>query len=233
MLEIAHLDVFRGETQVLWDVSLTVGRGERVAILGSNGAGKSTLLAAVFGAVPPARGAVVFNGTTLTGRRPHEVARLGVAIVPEGRRVYPQMTVYENLEMGAYPKRARARFRSSLDRVFDLFPVLAERRRQRAGSLSGGQQQMLAIGRALMGCPELLFVDELSLGLAPRVTREIFAALDRLGDEVTVVLVEQNVEMALRHAQRAYVLESGRVVRQGLSRELLDDPEIRRAYLGL
>ncbi len=233
MLEISHLDVLRGETQVLWDVSLAVGRGERVAILGSNGAGKSTLLAAVFGAVRPARGTITFDGTPLTGRPPHEVARMGLAIVPEGRRVYRDMTVYENLEMGAYPKRARERLRTSLERVFGLFPVLAERRGQRAGSLSGGQQQMLAIGRALMSCPELLFVDELSLGLAPLVTREIFAVLDSLGDEVTVVLVEQNVEMALRHSQRAYVLESGRVVREGPSRALMDDPEIRRAYLGL
>lgn len=233
MLEVSGLEVFRGESQVLWGVSLVVGAGERVAILGSNGAGKSTLIAAVLGVVPPSGGEVLWNGISLLGKRPHEVARMGIAVVPEGRRVYRDMTVYENLEMGAYPLRARKRMRESLDRVFGLFPVLKERKGQRAGSLSGGQQQMLAIGRALMGCPELLIVDELSLGLAPIITQEIFGVLDSLAGELTVILVEQNVELALRHSERAYVLESGRVVREGRSADLAGDPEIRRAYLGL
>jgi len=233
MLEVAGVDVFRGESQVLWEVSLRVDAGERVAVLGSNGAGKSTLIAAILGAVRPSRGDIRFRGQSLVGKRPYQVARMGIAIVPEGRRVYRDMTVYENLEMGAYPPRARAALRQSLERVFSLFPVLAERRGQSAGSLSGGQQQMLAIGRALMSRPDFLIVDELSLGLAPLVTQEIFAALDSLGEGITVMLVEQNVEMALRHSQRAYVLESGRVAREGRSADLADDPEIRRAYLGL
>lgn len=233
MLEISEVDVFRGETQVLWEVSLEVSRGERVAILGSNGAGKSSLLAAITGVLPVRRGTVRFNGESLAGMKPHRITRLGVALVPEGRRVYREMTVLENLEMGAYPKRGRARMADTLERVLTLFPVLERRKDQAGGTLSGGEQQMLAIGRALMSRPELLFIDELSLGLAPLITREIFRALDSLAGETTILLVEQNVEQALRHSQRAYVLESGRMTRTGLSADLMEDSDIRRAYLGL
>ncbi len=233
MLEITGVDVFRGETQVLWDISLTVEKGERVAILGSNGAGKSTLLAAILGMLKPAAGSILFHGLSIAGSRPFENARRGLALVPEGRRVYKEMSVGENLRMGAYPKRGRSRMEETMEEVVALFPILGERHYQLAGTLSGGEQQMLAIGRALMSRPELLLVDELSLGLAPVVTKEIFRVLMQLGEDVTILMVEQNVEQALKHSQRAYVLESGRVVREDDSQVLSEDQGIRRAYLGI
>ncbi len=233
MLEITGIDIFRGETQVLWDISLTVEKGERVAILGSNGAGKSTLLAAIIGMLKPTAGSILFHGLPITGSRPFENTRRGLALVPEGRRVYKEMSVIENLKMGAYPKRGRSRMAETMEEVVSLFPILGERREQLAGTLSGGEQQMLAIGRALMSRPELLLVDELSLGLAPVITKEIFRVLMQLGQEVTILMVEQNVEQALKYSQRAYVLESGRVVREGDSRVLGEDQGIRRAYLGM
>lgn len=233
MLEVKGIDVFRGETQVLWDISLEVRLGQRVAILGSNGAGKSSLLASITGILPPRRGDIRFNGESVVGMKPHRITQLGVAVVPEGRRVYREMTVVENLEMGAYPKRGRADLQRTMDHVMHIFPVLGQRRNQAAGTLSGGEQQMLAVGRALMSRPELLLIDELSLGLAPLITREIYRALDRLADETTILLVEQNVEQALRHSKRAYVLESGRMTRSGASLELMEDEGIRRAYLGM
>jgi branched-chain amino acid transport system ATP-binding protein len=233
MLEISGIDVFRGETQVLWGVSLEVHLGERVAILGSNGAGKSTLLAAATGLLPPRRGDIRFKGISLKGKRAHQITQLGVAMVPEGRRVYRGMTVLENLEMGAYPKRGRDQLGQTMEHVLRIFPVLDQRRDQRAGTLSGGEQQMLAIGRALMSRPALLLIDELSLGLAPLITREIYRALDGLAGETTILMVEQNVEQALNHSQRAYILQSGRVTRNGPSPELMQDADIRRAYLGM
>ncbi len=233
MLSVSNIDVYRGETQVLWDVSLDVHPGERVAILGSNGAGKSSLMGALTGALPPSRGRIDFQGQAIAGAKPYQVTQMGIALVPEGRRVYKDMSVWENLEMGGYPKRGRRHIKQSMDNVFDIFPVLQERRRQSGGTLSGGEQQMLAIGRALMSRPELLLIDELSLGLAPRITKEIYQALSGLGSETTVLLVEQNVEMALKNSQRAYIVESGRITRSGRSEELMADQDIRRAYLGL
>lgn len=233
MLEVAAIDVFRGETQVLWEVSLEVHPGERVAILGSNGAGKSSLLAAITGMLPPRRGDITFKGESLAGMKPYQITQLGMALVPEGRRVYRDMTVAENLEMGAYPKRSRAQLQDTMEHVLHLFPVLAERKDQVGGTLSGGEQQMLAIGRALMSRPELLLIDELSLGLAPLITKEIYRALAGLAEETTILLVEQNVDQALQHSQRAYVLESGRMTRHGPSAELMADDDIRRAYLGM
>lgn len=233
MLNIEGLDVFRGETQVLWDIDLEVAAGERVAILGSNGAGKSSLMAAITGMLKPRRGRIVFGEHSLVGLKPYQITQLGIALVPEGRRVYKGMSVRENLEMGAFARRGRPHLKRTLERVLALFPVLGDRAGQGAGTLSGGEQQMLAIGRALMSLPELLLIDELSLGLAPRVTKEIYAALDSLGPETTVLLVEQNVELALRHSERAYIVESGRVTGSGTSAALIDDPDIRRAYLGL
>jgi len=233
MLEISGIDVFRGETQVLWEVSLKVRPGERVAILGSNGAGKSSLLAAITGTLPPRRGAIIFKGAPLAGLKPYQVTQLGVALAPEGRRVYRDMTVSENLEMGAYPRRGRSQLHRTMEQVLRIFPVLDERKHQVAGTLSGGEQQMLAIGRALMSRPELLLIDELSLGLAPVITKEIYRALAGLVGETTILLVEQNVEQALHHSQRAYILESGRMTRNGPSAELMADYDIRRAYLGL
>lgn len=233
MLEVSEIDVFRGETQVLWNVSLEVHPGERVAILGSNGAGKSSLLGAVTGVLPARRGTIVFKGMSLAGLKPHRITQLGIALVPEGRRVYREMTVAENLEMGGYPRRSRGWIRETLEHVLGIFPALSERRHQLAGTLSGGEQQMLAIGRALMSRPELLLIDELSLGLAPLITKEIYRALSGLVEETTILLVEQNVEQALQHSQRAYVLESGRMTRNGPSAELMADDGIRRAYLGM
>ncbi len=233
MLTISGADIFRGETQILWDISLNVEGSEKVAILGSNGAGKSTLLAAIVGMLPTRKGKMTFNGEMLLGKKPYQIIKMGLALVPEGRRVYGDMTVWENLEMGAYPKRGREHTSETSKHVLRLFPVLEERKRQRAGTLSGGEQQMLAIGRALMGRPEMLLIDELSLGLAPLVTQEIYRVLDGLAEETTILMVEQNVEQALKHSHRAYVLESGRITCSGLSNELMEDEDIRRAYLGL
>jgi branched-chain amino acid transport system ATP-binding protein len=233
LLEVAHIDLFRGETQVLWQVSLALAPGERVAILGSNGAGKSSFLAAVTAAIPPAAGTIRFDGQSLAGKRPHEVTGLGIALVPEGRRVYKDMSVGENLEMGAFPKRARGRLKETLEHILQLFPILGQRRDQPAGTLSGGEQQMLAIGRALMSRPRLLLVDELSLGLAPMITKSIYRTLSELGSDITILLVEQNVEQALNFSQRACILENGRITRSGRSSDLLQDADIRRAYLGL
>ena len=233
MLKISNLNVFRGETQILWDVSIEVKEGEKVAILGSNGAGKSTLLLSIMGVLPPSGGEIRFAGTPISGQKAHQITRAGLALVPEGRRVYGDMTVWENLEIGAYPKRGRKDLDQTRDHVIELFPILAERKHQRAGTLSGGEQQMLAIGRALMSSPRMLFIDELSLGLAPLVTKEIFKVLDALSDETTILLVEQNVEQALKHSERAYILESGKITRTGPSKDLAKDEDIRRAYLGL
>jgi branched-chain amino acid transport system ATP-binding protein len=204
-----------------------------VAILGSNGAGKSSFLAAVTAGIPPATGEIRFNGRSLVGKPPHEVTGLGIALVPEGRRVYKDMSVRENLEMGAFPKSARGRLKETLEHVVQLFPILGQRHDQPAGTLSGGEQQMLAIGRALMSRPRLLLVDELSLGLAPMITKSIYRTLSELGADITILLVEQNVEQALNFCQRAYVLESGRITRFGKSADLIQDVDIRRAYLGL
>jgi len=233
MLKVSGVDVYRGETQVLWDIALEVRAGERVAILGSNGAGKSSLMAAITGVIAPRQGTILFRGQPLAGLKPYQITQLGIALVPEGRRVYKDMTVRENLEIGAFPKRGRPVLKQSMERVLALFPKLKERRNQRGGTLSGGEQQMLAIGRALMSMPHLLLIDELSLGLAPLVTKEIYAALKNLGDETTVLMVEQNVELALKHSIRAYIVESGRATRSGASADLMDDPDIRRAYLGM
>lgn len=227
------LDVLRGETQVLWGVSLDLKAGERVAVLGGNGAGKSTLLSVTVGALPFQRGEINFKGVSLRGMRPHQIIRLGLALVPEGRRVYRAMSVWENLQMGAYPKRGRDYFKDGSELITRLFPILKKRKNQRAGTLSGGEQQMLAIGRALMSRPEALLIDELSLGLAPIITREIYRALDALPAETTIMLVEQNVEQALKHSHRAYVLENGRIVKSGASADLARDDHIRKAYMGL
>ena len=232
MLEVSEIDIYRGETQVLWEVSLKLDRGERVAILGSNGAGKSSLLAGITGVLPPSRGDIRFDGESIVGKPPYQITQLGVALVPEGRRVYRDMTVRENLEMGAYPQRGRRYQTETMADVLRLFPVLGERKNQRAGTLSGGEQQMLAIGRALMSRPKLLLIDELSLGLAPMITKLIYEVLSALGQELTLLLVEQNVEQALNSSQRAYILESGHMTRSGPSADLIEDDDIRRAYLG-
>ena len=233
MLEIRNLEAAYGDIRVLAGVTLTVGPGEIVALLGPNGAGKSTLLNSIAGLLRPRAGAVTFEGEDLGRLHAHLIVDRGVALVPEGRRLFGGMTVEENLELGAFANRARATKAAGLQRVFALFPDLRERRRQLVRALSGGQQQMVAVGRALMANPKLLMLDEPSLGIAPRLVRDIMDALAEINrGGVAVFLVEQNVQAALGLAHRAYVLESGRIALQGPAVELQRDPHVRRAYLG-
>ncbi len=234
MLEIRGLSAAYGDVPVLHDVTLRVGQGEIVSLVGANGAGKTTTLRAVSGLLPALSGEVRFEGERLTGLPPSRIVARGVAHVPEGRQLFTNMTVRENLEMGAYLPRARAEAAATLAWVTGLFPRLAERAGQLAGTLSGGEQQMLAIGRALMSRPRLLILDEPSLGLAPLMVRAIFDAVARIAREgTTVLLVEQNLAQSLRLSHRGYVLETGRIVLSGTGEELLANPHTRRAFLGL
>ena len=230
MLEVEGLNAGYGHVEVLWDVDLSVGEGEVVALVGSNGAGKSTLLRALSGMIRPTGGEARLDGRSLVGLRPEQVVDLGIAHVPEGRRLFPGLTVRENLLVGAYSRRGRA----DIDRALELFPRLRERLDQLAGSMSGGEQQMCALARGLMSSPRLLMIDELSLGLAPNLVETI---LDRLAeirnDGTALLLVEQDVDAALRVADRGYVLENGRIVAAGASDELLSDERVREAYLGV
>jgi len=233
MLSAENLQVAYGDATALWDVSLTVADGELVAVVGPNGAGKTTLVNAVARLLPIRAGRLRFAGADVARVSPQEMCRQGVAIIPEGRRLFAGMTVEENLELGCYRRAARRHQAEGLARVYALFPILAERRRQLAGTMSGGQQQMIAIGRALMARPRLLLVDEPSLGLAPLVVEEVFMALrDIHAGGVSILLIEQNVAKALEIAQRAYVLEGGRIVTEGRPDALLAQPHIREAYLG-
>lgn len=234
MLELSNVSAAYGDIRALWDVSLRVEKGNIVTLLGSNGAGKTTTLRTVSGVLHPIGGNILFEGESIVNRAPHDIVELGIAHIPEGRRLFPDMTVIENLEMGSYPPNARSRRRQTLQSIFELFPVLAERRRQLVGSMSGGEQQMVAIGRGLMARPKLLLVDEPSLGLAPLLVAEVFRVIKQIQSSgVTILLVEQNVRSALEIAQRAYILENGRIVREGNSGALLLDDEVRKAYLGL
>jgi branched-chain amino acid transport system ATP-binding protein len=234
VLEVEHLDAFYGAAQALWDVSLRLGDGEIVTIVGPNGAGKTTLVNAVAGIHREVRGRVCMDGADLVSLRRHRVGDLGIAIVPEGRHVFARMTVADNLDMGAYRRSARASRGERLERVFELFPLLRERRRQLAGTLSGGEQQMLAIGRALMSGPRALLMDEPSLGLAPAIVDEVFGVIvDINAMGVGVLLVEQNVRRALDVSTRGYLLVEGRVVLEGRPDELLEDPLMQRATLGV
>jgi len=234
MLTVENLDVFHGDAQALDGVSLEVAEGSIVAIVGANGAGKSSLIRTVAGMHRPARGRIVFRGRDIAGWPSHRVCDQGIGQVPEGRQVFPTLTVAENLTMGAMLPRARAARARNLDRVLALFPILAERSAQPAGTLSGGEQQMLAIGRCLMGIPELVMFDEPSLGLAPTVVQTVLATIRDLNREgLTCVLVEQNVAVSLRLATRAFVLENGRITLAGSGAELLADDRVRQAYLGL
>ncbi|WIM09809.1 MAG: branched-chain amino acid ABC transporter, ATP-binding protein LivF [Enhydrobacter sp.] len=234
LLEVEGLDLYYGDAQALNGVSLDLAAGEIVAIVGANGAGKSSLIRAIHGIEKPAAGKVLFDGTDITGWSSYRVCEAGIGHVAEGRQVFPNLTVLENLEMGATPKHARAAEKRTRDRVLALFPRLAERRRQAAGTLSGGEQQMLAIGRCLMGQPRLIMFDEPSLGLAPAIVQEVFRIVRRLNDEgLAILLVEQNVTASLKIAHRAYVLENGRIELSGSGAELLADDRVRQAYLGL
>jgi len=232
-LGINHLNASYGDIQALWSVSLKVNEGEIVALIGPNGAGKTTLLRTIAGLHRPLSGTVQLGNTALHTLPAYQIVEQGVILVPEGRRLFGGLTVLENLELGAYTQRARvARFKT-LKHVFELFPILAERQKQRANTMSGGQQQMLAIGRALMGLPRLLMLDEPSLGLAPMIVENIFEIMKLTNDQgVTIFLVEQNARQALELAHRAYILEQGKVVGTGTGKELLHNNEVRQAYLG-
>jgi branched-chain amino acid transport system ATP-binding protein len=235
MLSVRELDLYYGDAQALDGVSLEIARGEIVAIVGANGAGKTSLIRAIAGMNRPRRGTIEFEGQRLVGEPTHRICDLGIGQVPEGRQIFPSLTVRENLEMGAAIPRARSGLKDSMNRVYALFPRLAERQRQAAGTLSGGEQQMLAIGRCLMGAPRLVMFDEPSLGLAPVVVGEMFRVIERLNqdDGLTVVLVEQNVAQSLALAHRAYVLENGRIVLSGSGAALLANDGVRQAYVGI
>jgi len=233
MLEIEHLEVAHGDAVAVWDVSLSVRPRELVTVVGPNGAGKTTLINAIAGLQPIRAGTIRLDGSDLASVPAHALCHHGIALVPEGRRLFPAMTVEENLEIGCYASPARKLRNQSLERVYATFPILRERRRQLAGSLSGGQQQMVAIGRALMACPRLLLLDEPSLGLAPQIVDQVFEVVAGIhADGVAVLLVEQNVVQAFAIAARGYVLEQGRVVAEGAPSQLAQDARIREAYLG-
>ena len=234
MLEISDIDIFYGRMQALWGISLEIREAEIVALIGANGAGKTTLLHAISGLLGPASGRVDFLGKRIDGLKPHAIVEMGLSHIPEGRRLFPAMSVRENLEMGAYPKRVWRRREKTLQEVYQIFPPLKERQGQRAGTLSGGEQQMVAMGRGLMSRPRLCIIDEPSSGLAPIVVEVIFPIIQRLRDQgIAIFLIEQNVQQALEIADRAYVLENGRIILAGESKVLLEEPLIRKAYLGL
>jgi len=234
MLFVQNLDLYYGDAQALSDVSLEVPKGQIVAIIGANGAGKSSLIRTIAGIEIPRSGSISFNNLDITRFESHHICNLGIGQVAEARQVFPSLTLLENLEMGAMLPRARAGAKRQLDDVFALFPTLAERRNQVAGTLSGGEQQMLAIGRCLMGSPELIMFDEPSLGLAPMVVQEVLHTIRTLNQRgLTILLVEQNVAVSLKISQRAYVLENGHIVMSGSGDELLHNDRVRQAYLGL
>jgi len=234
ILKIENIDVFYDDLQVIWSVSLEVNRGEIVALLGANGSGKSTILNTVSGLLTPASGSITFEDQRLDQVPAHKVIEHGIAQVPEGRRLFPEMTVRENLIMGSLTPKAKARRKETIEWVFGLFPRLREREKQMAGTLSGGEQQMLAVGRGLMSLPKLIMLDEPSLGLAPILVAEIFNIIQLIQQEgVTVLVVEQNTKHTLEICHRGYVLENGRVVLDGTGQELLDNEQVKQAYLGI
>jgi branched-chain amino acid transport system ATP-binding protein len=233
LLQIDAIDVFYGPAQALWGVSFAVEKGKVAALIGANGAGKTTTLKALCGLIPLMAGRVTYDGQVISGLPVHRIMDLGISLIPEGRQLFPKMTVEENLSIGSYLTRTKPSRRANLERVYQLFPRLAERRLQIAETMSGGEQQMLAIGRALMQEPRLLILDEPSLGLAPTLVREIFGIVKDLhGRGLTILLVEQNVHQALQVADVAFVLENGRVVMSGTGLDLIKDPKVKEAYLG-
>jgi len=235
VLELIDLDIYHGDLQALWGVSLAIRDGDITTLIGSNGAGKSSTLMAIMGLLRPARGSMLFDGVRLDKLAPHKIVELGISMVPEGRRLFPEMSVRQNLEIGAFIDKARRAKHETMEWIYEVFPILKERADQRASTLSGGEQQMLAIGRALMSQPKLLLVDELSLGLAPVVVEKISDVLKGINKEkgIGIFLVEQNVQMALELADRGYIIENGRIVGQGEARVLLESEEVKGAYLGI
>ncbi len=235
MLSLAGVKTFYGNIQALKGIDLEISQGEIITLIGANGAGKSTTLMSICGIVPPRAGSITFEGRPINGMKPNEIVRLGICQVPEGRRIFPFLTVLENLDMGAFLRRDKAGLKRDLDYVLALFPILAERRNQAGGTLSGGEQQMLAISRALMARPRLLLLDEPSLGLAPLVVRQIFDIIRKINQEqkTTIFLVEQNANLALKVAHRGYVMENGRITLADAAASLLANEAVRKAYLGI
>jgi branched-chain amino acid transport system ATP-binding protein len=235
MLELRNVETFYGNIMALKGINLSVNEGEIITLIGANGAGKSTTLMTICGIVPPRRGEILFRGKPIHRLEPHEIVALGVSQVPEGRRIFPLLTVTENLAMGAFLRNDGREIARDMEYIFSLFPILKERRRQQGGTLSGGEQQMLAISRALMARPRLLLLDEPSLGLAPLVFQMIFRMIPKINREngTTILLVEQNANMALKIAHRGYVLENGRITLEGAAESLLNNEDVKRAYLGL
>jgi branched-chain amino acid transport system ATP-binding protein len=235
MLELRNVETFYGNIMALKGVSLSVSEGEIITLIGANGAGKSTTLMTICGIVPPRNGEILFGGKAIQRLEPHRIVALGISQVPEGRRIFPLLSVTENLDMGAFLRKDKAKITKDRDYIFSLFPILKERRHQQGGTLSGGEQQMLAISRALMARPCLLLLDEPSLGLAPLVARLIFQVIRQINEEnrTTILLVEQNANMALHVAHRGYVMENGRITGEGSAASLLNNEDVKRAYLGL
>jgi branched-chain amino acid transport system ATP-binding protein len=234
VLQISKIDVFHGTFQALWDVSLEVKQGEMLALIGANTSGKTTLLDTISGLLHPSKGSIEFGGKDITRLDPHQIVELGITQVPEGRRIFPDVTVLDNLIIGSYSRKGRAKREQNLKKVYEHFPILKERKRQIAKTLSGGEQQMLAIGRGLMADPKVMLIDEMSLGLAPIVIDELFRALKEIGGRgMTILFVEQNVRRSLQEADRAYILETGRVVLSGAAVELGEEDQVKKAYFGL
>ena len=235
MLKIDTIDVYYGDVHVIRDLSMDVNQGELVAVIGGNGAGKTTLIKTISGILKPRKGSITFEGETISGMDANRLVGKGIVQIPEGRLLFPEMSVKENLEMGAYLVKDNARINQKIDEMFTMFPILAERQKQAAGTLSGGEQQMLAIGRGLMSSPKLVMFDEPSLGLAPKLVQSIFEMVVRINKEMgmTVLLVEQNVQHSCKISDRAFVIENGEVVLQGTGQEMLVNEHVRRAYLGL
>jgi len=234
LLKVNTIDVFHGSFQALWDVSLAVKSGEIVALVGANSSGKSTLLDTISGLLHPAKGGIEFEGKSITTLDPFQIVALGISQVPEGRRIFPDLTVLDNLIIGSYNRKARSKREQNLKRVYDLFPILKERKNQLAKTLSGGEQQMLAIGRGLMSDPKLMLLDEMSLGLAPIVINELYKVLREIRERgITILFVEQNVRRSLEEADRAYIMEAGRVVLSGSAAELREEEKVKKAYFGV
>jgi branched-chain amino acid transport system ATP-binding protein len=233
MLSLSDIHLYYGAIHALKGISLTVEEGEIVTLIGANGAGKSTALMAISGILKPAQGEILFQNQSIARKKAHEIVAMGICHAPEGRRIFPYLSVAENLAMGAFTRKDAASISCDMERVYSLFPILKDRRKQKGGTLSGGEQQMLAIGRALMGNPRLLLLDEPSLGLAPILVERVFEKILEINkDGVTILLVEQNAHMALKLAHRAYVIETGGIAISGRSSELFNNPEVKRAYLG-